>query len=308
MFIKTLVVTMVGRVASLGKAAKRCLGGNSLWGKALVDFLLLPLDALAAYGGLRSSGGKRLEIIFPYTFSGKIMRLKLFGRKPRHTQWADKLAVRDYVKTKVGEQYLSKLLWSGVNLSEAFSQALPTRFVIKANHGSGMNLFVKDKGNFDWTEAGKITQGWLKRDFSVGNGEWQYRWITPRLFIEEFMETSSGDVPIDYKFFCFHGRVEFVQVDFDRFTGHTRGIFDRDFKPLPFGILYEVNNQDKSPPACFAEMLKLAEILADGEPFVRVDLYEIGGRPLFGELTLHPGSGGEKFNPPEWDAKIGALI
>jgi TupA-like ATPgrasp len=54
-------------------------------------------------------------------------------------------------------------------------------------------------------------------------------------------------------------------------------------------------------------MLRIAETLASDESFVRVDLYEIG-RPIFGELTLHPAAGVMEFTPREWDLRLGQLM
>ena len=236
------------------------------------------------------------------------MVLKLFNRKNLQTQWADKLAVREYVETKIGNRFLNQLIWSGESLVEVNINQLPQKFVIKANHSSGQNILVANKSNCDWPAIIETTSEWKKYDHSIGNGEWQYRWIVPKLMIERFLEEPGGGPPVDYKFFCFHGKVEFVQVDFDRFTNHTRTLFDRDFKALPFGILYETNHSLKECPGCFAEMVKSAEMLSGGHPFVRVDFYENEGTTIFGELTLHPGSGGEFFKPQGWDYQIGKLI
>jgi hypothetical protein len=102
--------------------------------------------------------------------------------------------------------------------------------------------------------------------------------------------------------------VEFVQVDFDRFTNHTRTLYDRNFVPMPFCLLYERGTAQPKKPACFEEMVRIAELLSNKEPFVRVDLYEVAGKPIFGELTLHPGSGGEPFKPHQWDYTWGKFI
>ena len=111
----------------------------------------------------------------------------------------------------------------------------------------------------------------------------------------------------DYKFFCFHGRVELVQVDADRFLNHTRAIMDRHFERLPVTFQYPPITLRTQKPQCFEQMIRVAELLAAGEKFIRVDLYDLG-RPIFGELTLHPESGLGKFDPPEWDRLIYRFI
>ena len=52
-------------------------------------------------------------------------------------------------------------------------------------------------------------------------------------------------------------------------------------------------------------MIASAETLAAGFDFVRVDLYEIDGRPLFGEMTFYPGSGLDRFAPVTLDDRMG---
>jgi len=306
--LKRQIVSVVKYLASVGCDCKARHNDGSKFFRFLVDALIFPLDALAAYGGMRSSGGSLSNLIWPRTFSAKLMFRKLFARSTRHIIWADKLAVRRHVAEKVGDQYLTSLAWAGTDLAQAKQCDLPARFLVKANHASGTNIIVDDLSAFDWQEAEKKTREWLSYDHSIGNGEWQYRWIIPKLLIETFLEGPDGGPPVDFKFFCFHGRVGFVQLDFDRFANHTRSLYDRSFTRLPFCLLYEQGTAQPEKPGCFDEMIQIAEKLADKEPFVRVDLYEVAGRPVFGELTLHPGSGGEPFKPHEWDYTWGKMM
>jgi len=258
------------------------------------------------YTTYRTAFGRAPNLWHPTTFNEQLQKSKLFCRRRIHTQWADKIAVRDYVAAKIGAQYLTRLLWVGTCLDDARKLALPRRFLIKANQGSGTNIVVQDSTALDWNAAGQVAETWLARDHSVGFAEWQYRWIKPRLLIEEFLGASDGSVPLDYKFFCFDGRVELVQVDFDRFTEHTRSLYDRNFNLLPVGLEYPRHDGRVRPPTSFERMVQIAERLSEGAPFVRVDLFDIG-RPVFGELTLHPGAGLEAFDPEEWDMKLGQV-
>ena len=56
------------------------------------------------------------------------------------------------------------------------------------------------------------------------------------------------------------------------------------------------------------EMIKAAECLAKGTAELRVDFYEVNGKAYFGEMTFFDGSGFDKFDPEEWNAKFGKLI
>lgn len=74
---------------------------------------------------------------------------------------------------------------------------------------------------------------------------------------------------------------------------------------MPFERHYPQDPNPIPKPDSYEEMVCLAERLAEGIPFVRVDFYEIDGRPYFGEMTLYPGSGWEEFTPPKWDRVLG---
>ena len=89
--------------------------------------------------------GKELDLENPKTFNEKIQWLKLYDSTPIKTQLADKYLVRDWVKEKIGEEYLIPLLGVYDNFDEIDFDKLPEQFVIKCNHGCGYNIVVKDK-------------------------------------------------------------------------------------------------------------------------------------------------------------------
>jgi len=281
--------------------------GNSFIGRAFVDTVYYPADLYKIITQYRSTFGRLPRLIRPTTFNEWIQRSKLVRRGMRYQCFADKLLVRDFVKEKIGEDVLTRVFWTGVDLSRAKDLPLPRKFVIKSNNGSGKNLIVRDASLFDWEEAIPIANAWLASDHSTYFAEWQYRWIQPRLFVEEFLEDQDGNIPTDYKFFCFDGRVQIVQVDLDRFNKHTRALLNRKFELLPFHFQYPGPLEKISRPENFDYMIKIAEALSAGECFIRVDLYDVG-RPIFGELTLYPEAGLGKFEPPEWDERLFRLL
>ena len=60
-------------------------------------------------------------------------------------------------------------------------------------------------------------------------------------------------------------------------------------------------------PVNFELMLQAAEKLGDGLDFIRVDLYDIGSRVYFGEITATPGAGLARFDPVTMDEHLGQL-
>ena len=293
----------------VGKSLKRQSWSRLPIGHIIVDILLWSSDCLKIYRKYRHVFGQKPKLLFPRTFNEKLQHRKLFFRQSIHTMFADKIAVRDYMKQRLGSDVLTKVYWIGTDLRKVAKESLPEKFVIKANHASGTTLIVEERYSFDWCKAYEQTQAWLQMDYSDNSAEWQYRWIPPTLLIEEFLQGSDGKSPIDYKFFCFRGRVEMVLIVIDRFSSNqTLTFLDRNFKILEL-------RRDSFPryrgemvkPTNFTLMIDMAETLASGQQFLRVDFYDIG-RPIFGEITLHPSSGFRKFDPPEYDYKLGQLM
>lgn len=285
--------------------------GRHRFGREVIDALLLPSDILSIRRQYKHVFGIPPRLLGPRTFNEKLARHKILSHRERHTHLADKLAVRDLVCERIGPGILTQLFWTGLDLEDARRQHLPNRFVLKANHGCGWNVIVRDASLLDWEATKAMARRWLDDDYSTYDAEWQYRWIPRELLIEEYLEGPNGAVPFDYKFFCFHGRVEMVAVHVDRFGHHTQALLDRDFKTLPVEFVYPSVTPryagNLRRPVCYQQMRDIAECLASEEKFLRVDLYEVEQRPIFGELTLSPGGGLDRFEPPEWDKRWGAL-
>jgi hypothetical protein len=151
---------------------------------------------------------------------------------------------------------------------------------------------------------------WLRNSYyRIPNklAEYAYKDIVPKFFIEEFLETSNREIPSDYKFFCFHGECKIVQVDSERFKVHTRDMFDLDWNLLPFTFTYPNSAIIPTRPKSFEEMIRIAESLSEGFDFIRVDLYNINGRIVFGELTNYPEGSLGKFSSREWDEILGSF-
>lgn len=300
-------IHLIGVLDRLGTKLKRRGWGRYVVGRVVIDVILLPADIEKIIRTYKETFGCSPHMLHAVTFNEKLQRAKLSNRPARYIRYADKLEVRTFVRQRVGSDVLTQLYWVGKDLAEARKTALPPRFVVKANQSSGNNLFVRDVETFDWERAIEMTARWLETDHSVHYGEWQYRWISARLLIEEYLDGPDGAVPLDYKFFCFHGKVRLVQVDFERFSRHTRAFVDDEFRPLNLGLKYPVYCGAVVKPPCFREMLGIAECLSRDERFLRVDLYDVG-KPVFGELTMCPEAGLGHFDPVYWDLALGEWL
>lgn len=276
----------------------------------VMDFVFFPRDCVVAVRGYRRTFGRTPDLFRPQLFNECLQRRKLFERDPRFTILADKLAVRKHVAEKVGDKYLTKIYWTGTDLLSARQFALPKRFVVKANHSTRTNLIVSNAEEFSWADAAAITQKWLTRDLSFATAEWHYRWIPPTIFIEEYLEARPGTTSLtDYKFFVFHGRTRAVQVIYDRFGDKVSYLLDPALQPIEVGARATTPLPVEKPRATrLGEMIEVAERLALSDiAFQRVDLYEVSGRVIFGEITFVPTAGLKQWDPPDVDEYFGRM-
>lgn len=242
----------------------------------------------------------------PQSFSEKIQARKVRGRDPRYPILADKYKVKEHIRSILGDEWNIPTLWVGDKLPPISERTWACPFVIKATHSSGQNIFVRSEGDVDWVGIESRVNSWLGEGLPKYIGEWHYSEIKPAIIVEPFIGNGES-LPVDYKFFCFGGRVHFIQVDVGRGVNHMRAFYSADWKKLPFGLKHPVPVGDVRAPASLGAMILGAEKLAAEFDFVRIDFYEVGERPLFGEITFFPGSGYERFSPPRYDLEFGRI-
>ena len=252
--------------------------------------------------------GCLLDLNSPRTFNEKLQWLKLHDRNPLYTTLVDKYAVRQYIADTIGEEYLIPLLGKWDNPDEIDFDKLPNQFVLKCNHDSGGLVICRDKSKLNIAKAKKKLKKSLNRDFYYLAREWPYKNVIPCIIAEKYMENEGCDVLTDYKFMCFNGKVEYIFTCTERNKELKVTFFDIDWNKQEFSRHYPRSEEEIQRPINFELMVKLAEQLSRGIPFVRVDIYEIGGKVYFGEMTFYPGAGFEEFSPAEYDEKLGEMI
>ncbi len=250
--------------------------------------------------------GKPLPVSQPSTLTHRLFLKMARDRDPLLTVTSDKLAVRGFVEERLGSGYLPGLYGALDTPEELLALTLPTRYVVKATHGCGMTALVRSDDPATRAAIVQQARGWLVDRYWRKNGEWGYRDIRPRLIVEELLDGGDGEVPPDWKWLCFRGSAALVQVDFNRFTGHTRNFYHPDGAPAALRMYYPPG-PDIALPATFPTMRSVAERLSREFDFVRVDLYSLGPRVVVGELTHYPTGGNKSFDPPEWDLRLGAM-
>lgn len=254
--------------------------------------------------------GKKINLDNPVTFNDKINWLKVYYYNPLFEKCADKINVREYVKDKGLDKYLTKLYKVYNNVDEINLAELPDKFVIKTTHSSGGVAVVNSKDTIDdykLEHIKEVLNESMKNNLYEVNREWQYKNLIPKIMVEELIEGNGPELN-DYKFFCFNGKVEYVYVARGISTGDLSyyiDFYDKDWNWLDVRRVGHKNYGKIDKPKNFEEMKNIAEKLSKDFDHVRVDLYNENGRIYFGELTFTTAAGFGVFEPDSFDYELG---
>ena len=181
--------------------------------RPLKPFLLRRSEVLRRYddrryilGRYRAIYDKDLDTENPEAFTEKLFcRLLALSQHgdPLLTRLTDKFLARGYVQERVGSECLVDLLWTGSDPTKIPFDDLPSKCVIKANHGSGMNIFLQD--GYDRESVIRTMRGWLGTNHYYSVREYQYYDIKPKILVETLLDDGHQDGPLDYRFWCFSG-------------------------------------------------------------------------------------------------------
>jgi len=244
----------------------------------------------------------------PQTFNEKMQWLKLHDRSPIHTICADKFKVRNYVKEKIGEEYLIPLVFETKKPREIIPENLPDYpVIIKTNHDSSGGIIVRDKSAHHWINVQNTLAKFLHINYYYRYKEWQYKNIERRIVVEKLLMDESGAIPFDYKMHYFNGKLQFTQVDIDRQENHKRNLYDAEWNLLDVQWLYE-SGREVVKPKLYDKMIMLGEVFAKDFCYLRVDFYHVNDKIYFGELTFHAESGCGAFIPEHYDLELGKRL
>ncbi|MBS2964711.1 hypothetical protein KGA66_16760 [Actinocrinis puniceicyclus] len=238
----------------------------------------------------------------PVTFSDKVNWRILNDRRPLLEWTCDKLAMKEYAR-KAGPDRLRvpRTIWSGADLGELTAVELPEHWVLKPNHRSGLIYF--GSGKADLRELSAVTATWLDPFESSRLREWAYAKARALFLVEELLG-PPGSPPPDYKIFVFDGEPDLIEM-VNRYDGNQQRLYRTDWTPLE--VLY--GPQSIAPvaprPPQLERMLDIARRLGEPFDFIRVDLYDVAGSIVFGELTAYPCGGLERFRPASFDVELG---
>lgn len=251
---------------------------------------------------------RKLDLKNPKRYTEKLQWYKLYYKNPVMMQCVDKYGVRAYVESK-GLGHILNTLYQVVDKPEELDfEQLPDKFIIKTTNGSGTNILCRDKAKLNIEGTRKTLGDFLAMAEAAAGREWAYNGSSKKIIVEQLLEDPSNEDNgiSDYKFLCFGGQVAYVVYDKDRFVDHKRNFYDADWNYVAVDSDHPCFGDTIPKPENFEEMLEIARKLSEDFPAVRVDLYNIGGRIYFGELTFYPWSGYVQFTPDEFDFEVGS--
>lgn len=252
--------------------------------------------------------GEKPNLDAPKTFNEKLQWIKLHDRKSEYTTMVDKHAVKDYVAERVGTDCIIPTLGIWDRFEDIDFDALPKKFVLKCTHDSGGLVICQDKDTLNRAVAKEKIERSMKRNYYWHAREWPYKNVKPRIIAEQFLEDM--DELVEYKMFCFDGKVKMILVCKGQAHsgGRTNDYCDVNLQRLPFTSLNPNSAGELKVPDELPQLISFAETLSKGIPQLRVDTYLADGKIYFGELTFFHNSGFCSFDPPEWDKILGDWI
>lgn len=251
-----------------------------------------------------SECGGRVDFANPRSFSEKMQWLKVHDRDPRKSTLSDKLAVREVIAREVGEEVLPRVYRSWDSADDIDFTGITEPFLLKCNNGSGMMLRVQDPTSADMDEIRAKAANWLSCDFASRFFEMHYAQIKPRVYAEEWID----DIEWEYQAWCFSGKIEFVAAIQNPHGTNKKQFFSPTWERLPFVSSLPEYEGVVARPDTLPQILEYSERLAKDFVFVRVDWYGTGHGLMFSEMSFTPAYGIVKWQPSEYNMKVGELV
>lgn len=249
------------------------------------------------------------DLVNPKTFNEKNNWRKLHDRQAGYTDMVDKYQLKKIVLQLCGEGHTIPLLGVWDNPEEINFELLPEKFVLKPNHAGGV-IVCREKALFNRAEAVAELKQSLNLDYFSMSREWPYKNVKRKIICEQYI----GENLVDYKNYCFNGKLmyTFVWKNKSREDGRKPepffvGAFDREWNRTDIEIDYPSLEEDCEKPACYEELVTVAEKMSAEIPFVRVDCYIINNKVYVGEMTFFPWGGFMKFKDEKWNRRLGEL-
>lgn len=257
--------------------------------------------------------GRWPNLKHPTRWTEKLQLYKMYYRNPTLPRCVDKYEVRKYIEEKGLSEHLVQLYGVWGNANDIDFNSLPNSLVLKTTDGGGGEnvIIIKDKSKVDLEAVKEKLNSWLDRKSINPGREWAYTGIKKSQIIAEelLINEKCPEAGIeDFKILCFKGEPKYIIVDKDRYIDHKRNFYTTQWERKNVTTDHEQFEEFYPKPENFEKMLEVAHELSKEFPFVRVDLYNVGGKIYFGELTFYPWTGYVQFSPDEFDLELGSYF
>jgi hypothetical protein len=219
----------------------------------------------------------------------------LVDHNPLFILFSDKLATKDFLKSRCPDLPVPRTLWVGCDTDAIPDELLRGDVFVKANHGCDFNYRVRG-GQCDRAALREKTRRWLNSVYGKKSGEWSYSKVEPKLFVEE----AVGDVKdglLEFNVRASNGKAILGSV-----LGNCKTPAQWSAYLDPDGIpTLGMNDPEGSPVTPPPRVLEAIEPyrravqftrqLSVGVDYARFD-FMWNGRNLFGgEITVFPAAG-----------------
>lgn len=251
-----------------------------------------------------------LDIRNPKTLSEKIQWLKLYDSNQLKTQLTDKLLVRNFIKDKLGADYLKPILQICNNFDDINWKELPDTFIIKCNHGCKWQIIIKNKTIFlnnkiAYDIVKNKFNDWMNVKFTFFSGfEKQYSDIHPQILIEPILISDGMKYPIDIEVYCFNGKVKYITKRINKESYCWNEKFEKPDVYISNAPVKKFEKADNFIQEAFV----LSEKVANDFKLVRVDWLLYGQKLYFNEMTFTPRSGFYSFLDEKEDLLLGSKL
>lgn len=241
----------------------------------------------------RRRTGRFANVANPSDYRELIFWRKIFDRNPLFGVLCDKLACKDYIRSKTPDLPVAKTLWTGKRFDREAYRLFTEDTVLKANHGSNLNLAFDGRVR-DFDEVRRLTDKWMRKDHHRNNFQHAYGLFDKTLFLEESLRRPGRE------FVELHVRVsvgkaillsaataqktEDESFSYFELDGARRDDLGAHLEsdPLP---------PDFTLPDTFRDAIRFAEKLGEDIDYARYDFYCVGDDLYGGEITLYPAAG-----------------
>ncbi len=262
--------------------------------------------------------GQKLNLKHPKTFNEKIQWLKIYDNLPIKTQLTDKVLVRDWVKDKIGEEYLKPVLWVGDKFDDIPFDELPESFIVKCNHGCKWHFIVKNKSKFlknlkndsYYRIISRQLNGWMNQSFFGWSiFETQYKNIVPKIIIEPLLRENINEDIEEIEIYCFNSNPKILNWHNNDLNTEIRKScsYDEKFNIIDLKFITNYTSVEHPIDENIKKAVELSRVLAKDFKLVRVDWMLFKDKLYFEEMTFTPFSGFFMF-PEKWNKKLGDML